>query len=66
MFSENKAERVRRFHRFVSVADEDAPTKVYEGKKWPTVLGPEPRHMAVCFSRRLRGDISGHWELQAL
>ena len=41
MFSENKAERVRRYGRFVAMADKEELSKVYEGKKWPSVLGPE-------------------------
>jgi hypothetical protein len=41
IFSKDKAESLRRYRRFVSMADDEELSKVYEKKKWPSVLGPE-------------------------
>jgi len=42
MFSKKEAERVRRYRRFVSMEDAQEISKVFEGKKWPWLLGSEP------------------------
>ena len=41
LFSKNKADRLSEYRRFVSMADEEELSRVYESKKWPSVLGPE-------------------------
>ncbi len=41
MLSKSKADRLRRYRQFVSVEDEEEISKVYERKKWPSVLGSD-------------------------
>jgi len=41
MFSRRKAQRLTSYREFVSMNDEEEITKVYEGKRWPSVLGSE-------------------------
>lgn len=39
--SNNKKEWIRRYRQFVSMEDDDETTHVFEGKKWPSVWGPD-------------------------
>ena len=39
MLSKRKVDRLTRYRRFISMEDEEEISKVYERKKWPSVLG---------------------------
>ena len=41
MLSEKRATRLTRFREFMAMDDEQDLTKIYEGKKWPSILGTE-------------------------
>jgi hypothetical protein len=41
MLSKSKMDRLTRYRQFVSIEDEEEISKVYQRKKWPSVLGSE-------------------------
>jgi putative transposase len=41
LLSRNKKEWIKRYRQFVSIESDDQITGVIEGKKWPSILGPD-------------------------
>ena len=41
LLTSNKKEWIRRYRQFVSIKDDDQVTKVIEGNRWPSILGPD-------------------------
>jgi len=66
ILSKSKANRLKRYQRFVSMEDEEAITSVYEGKRWPSVFGSERFVNTVkekFFSRKVDEEVPQSKEL---